>query len=162
MGDTFTERLLNRWNLIWIIFRAKIISYLSSGIGLWAKNSKLLSEKNKLFFLPAPQLHKSLLKEVYYLVKNLSCALELFTTESTLCALQLVPHISSFHFRQHRLNPHYRCTLENPWWISASFKKIFNRRIIALQCCVDFCHSPMWITHKYTYIPSSWASLPPL
>ena len=29
----------------------------------------------------------------------------------------------------------------------------------ALQCCVAFCHTT-WISHKYTYIPFSWTSLP--
>lgn len=48
------------------IFLAKIISYMSSGIGLWAE-IKAFVWKNKLFFLSAPQLGKSLLKEVHFL-----------------------------------------------------------------------------------------------
>ena len=31
---------------------------------------------------------------------------------------------------------------------------IFNRRIIAFQCCVGFCRTTVWISHKYTYVPS--------
>ena len=34
------------------------------------------------------------------------------------------------------------------------FKLIFNWRMIALQGRVSFCHTIMWISHKYTYIPS--------
>ena len=36
----------------------------------------------------------------------------------------------------------------------------FNWRIIALQCCVGFCHTIAWIIHKYTYI-TSLLGLPP-
>ena len=36
---------------------------------------------------------------------------------------------------------------------------MFNWRIIALQCCVGFFHTIMWISYKYTYI-SSLLSLP--
>ena len=32
------------------------------------------------------------------------------------------------------------------------FKKL-NWRIIALQCCVGFCHTATWISHNYTYVP---------
>ena len=42
---------------------------------------------------------------------------------------------------------------------SIFFKFIFNWRTIALQCCVGFCHTTMWISHKYTTI-SFLLSLP--
>ena len=35
-----------------------------------------------------------------------------------------------------------------------------NWRILALQCCVCFCHATMGISRKCLYIPSLW-SLPP-
>ena len=31
---------------------------------------------------------------------------------------------------------------------------MFNWKIITLQCCVGFCHMTMWISQKYTYVPS--------
>ena len=34
----------------------------------------------------------------------------------------------------------------------------FNWRKIALQCCVDFCHT-MQVSHNCAYIPLSWAFL---
>lgn len=46
------------------IFLVKIIFYLSSGIG---KNKISCLKKKQLFFLSAPQLYKSLLKELYFL-----------------------------------------------------------------------------------------------
>ena len=41
----------------------------------------------------------------------------------------------------------------------AFLKNLFlNWRIIALQCCVDFWCTSTWISYKYTYISSLWAS----
>ena len=31
---------------------------------------------------------------------------------------------------------------------------VFNWRITALQYCVGFWHTTVWISHKYTYVPS--------
>ena len=50
--------------------------------------------------------------------------------------------------------------------LRASF--VFNWRIIALQCCVCFCHTTTWISHMYTYVlpllnlPPTTAPIPPL
>ena len=33
-----------------------------------------------------------------------------------------------------------------------SLFKIFNWRIIALQCCVIYCHTFTWISHRYTWV----------
>ena len=38
---------------------------------------------------------------------------------------------------------------------------IFNWKIIALQCCVGFCHTATWINHRYTHV-SSLVNLPPI
>ena len=39
-------------------------------------------------------------------------------------------------------------------------KFISNCSIIAVQCCVGFYHTTMWVSHKYTYIPSLLSLLP--
>ena len=45
-------------------------------------------------------------------------------------------------------------------WAHILFILFFNQMIIALQCCVGFCYTRMWISHNYIYIsPPSWASL---
>ena len=43
----------------------------------------------------------------------------------------------------------YICTQILP----ALFSFIFNWRRIALQCCVGFCHTAAWISHRYPYAP---------
>ena len=40
-----------------------------------------------------------------------------------------------------------------------------HAHIVAVQCCASFCRTPMWISYKYTYIPSlliGWLSSWPL
>ena len=38
---------------------------------------------------------------------------------------------------------------------------IFNWRVIALQCCAGFCHTALWISHKYTHVHSLLKPSPP-
>ena len=47
-------------------------------------------------------------------------------------------------------------------WCTRKIKHlfIFNSRTIILQCCVDFCHTSTWMSHRYTYVPSL-LNLPP-
>ena len=40
------------------------------------------------------------------------------------------------------------------------FIYLFNWRIIALQNFVIFCQTSKWSSHRYTYSPPSWTSLP--
>ena len=46
-------------------------------------------------------------------------------------------------------------------YTDVTFSCIFNWRIIVVQYCAGFCHILTWISHKYTYVPHSWMSLPP-
>ena len=39
---------------------------------------------------------------------------------------------------------------------------ILKWRIIALQCCIHFCHTSTWISHRYTYLPFLLNLLPSL
>ena len=38
------------------------------------------------------------------------------------------------------------------WYMFNLF--IFNWRVSALHCCVGFCYTSTWISHRYTYVPS--------
>ena len=39
-------------------------------------------------------------------------------------------------------------------------KFIFNWRTVVLQYRVGFCHTSIWINHRYTYVAPSWPSSP--
>ena len=60
-----------------------------------------------------------------------------------------------------------RCPREGkgyPLQYSLFFKILFiyfNWRLITLQYCGGFCHTLMWISHRYTCVPPSWKALPP-
>ena len=41
------------------------------------------------------------------------------------------------------------------WFFSSLLKFIFHWRIIALQYCVSFCHTSVWVSQRYT---SEWSS----
>ena len=43
-----------------------------------------------------------------------------------------------------------KVSVECIFWPNVLF--FFNWSIIALQCCVGFCHTTMWISHTYIYI----------
>jgi len=55
---------------------------------------------------------------------------------------------------------HRNCLTSINQGILLSLFKIFNWRIISLQYCVDFCHTTMWFSPRYTYVPSLF-NLPP-
>jgi len=37
---------------------------------------------------------------------------------------------------------------------TSNLLRFFNWRIIVLKYCISFCHAILWISQKYTYIPS--------
>ena len=45
-------------------------------------------------------------------------------------------------------------------YFCAIFFHFFKLENNYLPCCVDFCHTTMWISHKFTYVPSL-LNLPP-
>ena len=45
--------------------------------------------------------------------------------------------------------------LKFQWELWILFYFIFNWRVIVLQCCVGFCHTTTWVSHKHTYVSSS-------
>ena len=84
---------------------------------------------------------------------------ELDTTEwlnsSNAAAKQVSPHFNIVS----SLSPSKK-GIQKLFLFEDFFLFIFNWRIIALQCCVGFCHTSVWTGHKYTYVPSVLTLLP--
>ena len=63
----------------------------------------------------------------------------------------------SFLLLSHYLFCFHLSFLSSPLFFSFFLKFIyFNWRIITLQHCDDFCHTSVWIGHRYTCAPLSW------
>ena len=61
------------------------------------------------------------------------------------------PHPFFFSWRNNWQSICFRSTL---LWVKSEDFFFFNWGIIALQCCVCFCHTSRGIVHKYPYVPS--------
>ena len=59
-----------------------------------------------------------------------------------------------FHLKRKLKNKSWPSSVK---WFLVNFIFIFNWRIIALECCVGFCHTTVRISH---ISPPSWTSLP--
>ena len=53
------------------------------------------------------------------------------------------------------------CSLVYEWLASLCLlKKYFNWKIITLQYCDGFCHTSLWIGHRYNVSPPAWIPRP--
>ena len=64
---------------------------------------------------------------------------------------KLSPPPLFFSWRNNWQSICFRSTL---LWVKSEDFFFFNWGIIALQCCVCFCHTSRGIVHKYPYVPS--------
>ena len=81
---------------------------------------------------------------------------------SSLCGISLVSRNSVLTWEVNSIFGHFclfksflmtlNLVFQTPLILFLIFK-IFNWRIIALQCCVGFCHTTRWISCEYTYFP---------
>ena len=102
-------------------------------------------------------------------ILNLSAARSIIFSLYNFCVLWVAFPISVLSWVLFFLL-YFLLDLQSIWNLFLIFKRlfIFNWRIIALQCCVGFCHSTTWISHRYTYVlsflnlPSTSHPVPPL
>ena len=102
------------------------------------------------FYCPCPFL--SLVEK-----KSLWCESQKTWSSSSL-VMPLTGYMTSG--RSHELSrpqlPHHQLTNDLFFLINL----FFNGRIIALLNFPVFCQTSTWISHRYTYVPPSWTSLP--
>lgn len=63
-------------------------------------------------------------------------------------------------YKQYCVVISYLSDIMGTWYSRLKVILCFLSTMIALQSCVSFCCTALWISHVYAYIPSLWAALP--
>lgn len=63
-------------------------------------------------------------------------------------------------YKQYCVVISYLSDIMGTWYSRLKVILCFLLTMIALQCCVSFCCTALWVSCMYAYIPSLWAALP--